>query len=217
VGAFAPETYLDQWPLDLSTSLRRESEWGCPGEFAASAARFAEQRGIKTVEISFDHPWTYSLLAYAAYLASGGVRPRSLLIDCFNHLNPRTNIETGIPALWLPFNTTEGLALVEQALDGKAFEWIGFAPLPSFAGSPDTAPLAPWVGILSEHDKVELVGVDPDRYPADPLAPFRFVDRMDGLRADCALDRPLHLDAEALERVLAGFRGPSAEGPCGHD
>jgi len=198
LGGIPPETFLERWPLDLRLLTRRESEWGCPDGFAASVDRFAADRGIETIEIRFDRPWEYSLFAYDAYAACEGVRNRSLLIDCFNHLNPRTNVETGIPALWLPFNTEEGLALVEEALRGKSFDWIGFALLPSFAGSPDTAALEPWIDLLSHHGDIELVGIDPDRYPADPLAPFRFVDRMTELREAERLALPLRLDVDTL-------------------
>lgn len=202
LGGIPPETFLERWPLDLPLLTRRESEWGCPDGFAASVDRFAADREIETIEIRFDRPWEYSLLVFDAYSACEGVRNRALLIDCFNHLNPRTNVETGIPALWLPFNTEEGLALVEEALRGKSFDWIGFALLPSFAGSPDTAALEPWLDLLSQYGDVELVGIDPDRYPTDPLAPFRFVDRMTELREAERLDRPLRLDIDTLTDLV---------------
>lgn len=203
LGGVPPETFLERWPLELPLSTRRESEWGCPEAFSSSVAEFAADRGIESVEISFEHPWDYSLLARDAYLACEGVRSRSLVIDCFNHLNPRTNVATGIPALWLPFNTEEGLTLVEEALIGETFDQIHFAILPSFAESPDTAPLEPWIDLLSRHGEVELVGVDPDRFPADPLAPFRFVDRMNELGESERLDRPLRLEVEDLVSLLS--------------
>jgi SAM-dependent methyltransferase len=204
LGAVDPDTYLERWPFDLTTSIRRESEWGCPEEFAAAAASYAAERGIDVLTISFSNPFDYSLLAYRAYLACDQVRGRSLVIDCFNHSNPRTNIETGIPALWLPFNTMEGLALVEAALDDKGpLNWIGFAPLPSFAQSPDTASIDKWIDLLPRYGELELLGIDPHRFPADPLAPFRFAERMMGLRDELGLDRPLRLDVEALTELVS--------------
>ena len=211
LGGIPAETFLERWPLELPLQARRESEWGCPEDFASSAVGFAADRGIETVEISFEHPWSYSLLAYNAYLACDGVRNRSLVIDCFNHLNPRTNVKTGIPALWLPFNTVEGLAFVAGALSDETFDRIHFALLPSFAGSPDTAPLESWIDLLSQFCPVELIGVDPDRFPADPLAPFRFVDRMTELRDTHRLDRPLRLEVEAFVDLLS-WHGDSRTG-----
>ena len=205
LGGIPAETFLQRWPLELPLQARRESEWGCPEDFVLSAVGFAADRGIETVEISFDHPWSYSLLAHNAYLACDGVRSRSLVIDCFNHLNPRTNVETGIPALWLPFNTVEGLSFVESALSGKTFDRVYFAILPSFADSPDTAPLESWIDLLSRYGDVELVGVDPDRFPADPLAPFRFVGRMTELRDTHRLDRSLRLEVEDLADLVSRY------------
>ena len=212
LGGFVPETFVERWPLGLPLSTRRESEWGCPERFAQSVRRFASNRGTDVLEIRYDHPWDYSLLAYDAYLACGGVRSDRLLIDCFNHLNPRTNVETGIPGLWLPFNTEEGLAFVEEALHGKTFDWIGFALLPSFAESPDTAPLAPWIDLLGRFRSVELFGIDPRLYPADPVAPFWFAHRMAELREELRLDRPLQLSTTTLKWLVEG--GASSQKTC---
>jgi len=209
LGGITSETYLERWPSEHPVSVRRESEWGCPEEFADSVSRWAEDRGIDVVEIRFDHPWTYSLLARDAYLACAGVRADHLLIDCFNHLNPRTNVETGIPALWLPFNTTDGPPLVDTALRDEAYERVLFAPLPSFANSPDTAPLDLWIDLLGQFGSVEIFGVGPRLYPADPLAPFRFAGRMADLREEMRLDRPLHLDVERLAALVAERGTPS--------
>ncbi len=202
LGGIPPETYIERWPLRAPLLSRRESEWGCPEGFAASVMRFAAERGIEIVEIRLDHPWAYSRLAYDAYLSCEGVRSDLLLIDCFNHLNPRTNLATGIPALWLPFNTDEGPSLVEEVLHGETFERILFAPLPSFAVSPDTTSLAPWLELLAKHGSVELVGIAPRRYPADPLAPFRFVGRMKELREARRLDQQLQLNAVVLQQLI---------------
>ena len=205
LGGIQPETFLDRWSLELPLLTRRESEWGCPEGFASSTAEFAIDRGIESITISLDHPWDYSLLAHSAYLTCDGVRNRSLLIDCFNHLSPRTSVETGIPGLWLPFNTEEGLTLVADALSGKTFDRLLFTILPSFAESPDTAPLEAWLDLLSRHGEVELVGIDPNRFPVDPLAPFRFADRMAEVRGAWRIDRPLRFDSEVLQDLVAGF------------
>jgi hypothetical protein len=208
LGAIASEEYLERWADDLQAFDRRESEWGCPEPFAGSVVQWARDRGIDFVEIRFDHPWSYSLLALNAYHACEGVRSELLMIDSFNHLNPRTNVETGIPALWLPFNTTEGPALVEAALQGTSIERILFAPLPSFADSPDTAPLDSWVDLLGRFGPVELLGVGPRLYPADPLAPFRFASRMAALREGLRLDRPLRLDIDRLATLITTYTMP---------
>jgi len=210
LGGIAPETFLERWPLDLPVVARAESEWGCPDGFAEAVARFAAERGFELVKIGLDHPWAYSRLVYNAYLACEGVRSGLLLIDCFNHLNPRTNVEIGVPALWLPFNTTEGPALVEAALrDGGALDRILFTPLPSFAGSPDTASLPAWIDLLRGYGEVELFAIDSRLYPADPLAPYRFADRMADLRDRLALDRPLRLPIAALAALVDGRAGGS--------
>ena len=203
LGAIEARDYLERWLPDAPAETRRESEWGCPKGFAVSVMGFAAQHGIPLVEIARDHPADYSLLAYNVYLACEGVRSGTILIDCFNHQNPRTNLATGIPALWLPFNTADGLALVERALRGRTLDRIFFAPLPSFAGSPDTVPLDTWIEHLSPYGSIEWIGVRQANYPADPLAPYRFVRDMAELRETLEQDAELYLPIGELAAILA--------------
>lgn len=202
LGGVSPEEYLERWELDLPLLERRESEWGCPEGFASSVRDFAARRGIELLEIGLDHPQDYSLLAYRAYLESAGARRGEILFDCFNHQNPRTNVQTGIPALWLPFNAADSLAFAQGFLEGREFERIYLTLLPSFSRSPDTVPLERWVELLSRHGELELLGTDPRLFPADTLAPFRFAARMRGLRRRHRLPKPLKLDLSALEVAL---------------
>ena len=202
LGGISPQDYLERWLLNLPLEERRESEWGCPGEFATAVKDFAEDHGIKVIKIDFDHPQEYGLLAYRAYLACEGVKGKEILFDCFNHQNPRTNIQTGIPGLWLPFNTEDCLAFAQRFLNDKKFERIYLTLLPSFARSPDTATLESWRELLSHHGKLELLGINPRTFPADTLAPFRFVGQMRGLRKKYRLSRSLELELSSLEELL---------------
>lgn len=202
LGGISPSEYLERWPLDLPIETRRESEWGCPEAFVAAVKDFASEHGIEVIELSFDHPKAYSLLAYNAYLASDACRESEILFDCFNHQNPRTNIHTGIPGLWLPFNTEDSLAFAGEFLEGRTFDRIYFTLLPSFARSPDTARLNDWIELLAQHGELELVGVNPRAFPTDPLAPFRFANRLKALRKRYQLPAPLKLDLVTLEELL---------------
>ena len=203
LGAIAPEAFLAAWPIESPIEVRRESEWGCPEAFADAVTAHASDQEIGLVEISFDHPTGYSQLAYDAYLACPNVRPHTLLIDCFNHQNPRTNLETGIPSLWLPFNTQEGLSWVKEVLTETQLDTIHFTMLPSFAQSPDTAPLDAWIDLLGAYGSLDLVGIRLDRFPADPLAPYRFSRDMRMLREDFRVRTPLQLSLNAFEALLS--------------
>ncbi len=212
LGEISPREYLSRFALDLPIKERRESEWGCPEEFVCAVKEFAQRHGIDVIEINYDHPQEYSLLAYRAYLACTGARTDELLIDCFNYQNPLTNIQTGIPALWLPFNTEDSLAFARGFLAGKEFERIYLALLPSFARSPDTAPIEDWENLLSSHGELIPVGVDPHAFPADPLAPFRFVDGMKGLRERRRLSMALEISPTVLAELLSSDKAAPEPG-----
>ncbi len=206
LGAVDASDYLKQWEIADPTELRRESEWGCPEAFANAVINEATSEGIRVIRIAYDQPADYSLLAYNAYLACENVRSGRVLIDCFNHMNPRTNLETGIPGLWLPFNTTDGVDLVRRALDDRTFTTVYVALLPSFARSPDTVSLEGWAGAIQPYGPLEWIGIDPAEYPADPLAPYRFAHDMSSLRVALTLDSPLHLPLEILDSLLYSQR-----------
>ncbi len=211
LGGISSAEYLQRWPLRLPLEVRRESEWGCPEPFAQSVRELAEQEGFELLEIGLDHPWDYSVLAYEAYLACEGARKRWVFFDCFNHQNPRTNIMTGIPGLWLPFNTRDVLEQAGEFLQGKRFERIYITLVPSFSRSPDTAPLERWQKLLTRHSEdVRLIGISPSRYPADPLAPFCLIAATRDLRRRFALTKPLKLKISKLKelaQLLASGQG----------
>jgi len=201
LGGVPPEAYLADRSVD-SPVLRRESEWGCPTPFAEAARTLGNECGFPLREIRFAHPSDYSALVYRAYLRCDDVRPDMLLIDTFNHQNPRTNLETGVPALWLPFNTLDTLDVVERTLSGAKLERILLAPLPSFAEADDTVPLKTLEETLLPYGPVELIGVRADRFPADPLGPFRLARDLRELRRTLALPVPLRLEPGDLESLL---------------
>lgn len=210
LGALAPEDYLRRWGRDLPLETRPESEWGCPPEFAATVMEFAAEEGIEVIEIRYRHPADYGLLSYRAYLACAGVRKNQIMFDCFNYQNPCTNLQTGIPALWLPFNTEDTLSFAREFLTGREFQQIYLALVPSFARSPDTVSIEDWEAVLSSHGELRLLGIDPHAFPADTLAPFRFVAQMRQLRQQYQLSTPLELDISTLEKLLCAERVPTA-------
>ncbi len=203
LGGISSAEYLQRWPLRLPLEVRRESEWGCPEPFAESIREFADQEGFELLEIALDHPWDYSLLAYKAYLTCEGVRRGRVLFDCFNQQNPRTNVLTGLPAVWLPFNTQDVFEQTQDFLKGKGFEHIYITLVPSFPRAPDTVPWERWRQLLAEHSNdLRPVGISPSRYPADPLAPFCFIAAIRDLRRRFALAKPLKLKISKLKGLI---------------
>jgi hypothetical protein len=203
LGGVPSAEYLQRWPLRLPLEVRRESEWGCPEPFAESIREFADQEGFELLEIALDHPWDYSLLAYKAYLTCEGVRQGWVLFDCFNQQNPRTNVLTGLPAVWLPFNTQDAFKQTQDFLKGKGVERIYITLVPSFSRAPDTVPLERWRQLLAKHSNdLQLVGISSSRYPADPLAPFCFIAAIRNLQRRFTLKKPLKLGISKLKGLI---------------
>lgn len=202
LGEVSGEEFLAKWSLDLAQDVRAESEWGCPETFASSVKEFATANGFPLLELKFDHPERYSLLAYQAYLKAAGVRKTELIMDCFTYLNPYTNVLTGVPSLWLPFNTRDSYVFAEEFLDDKRCPRIYLALVPSFAKSPDTVSLREWEELLAQKGKLKLLGIDAKTFPADPLAPFSFNRAMRQLRREYKLRQRLKLDLATVEELV---------------
>jgi hypothetical protein len=198
LGGVSPEQFLEQWNLNLPLGERPESEWGCPSELADDLRQLAQEKGFHLVQLRFDHPQWYSLLAYRAYLAAGALEAE-VMLDCFTYISPYTNITTGIPALWLPFNTVDSLEFARSFLQRQEFNRIYLALVPSFARCGDTAPFPKWLELLRDKGPVELLGIDPGSYPVDPLAPFAYSTKLARIRRRCAPRPRLKLQPEALE------------------
>lgn len=197
LGGVGPERFLERWNLDLPLEERPESEWGCPSGLADDLRKFAQEKGFDLLHLRFDHPEWYSFLAYRAYLAAGA-REGELMLDCFTYISPHTNVTTGIPALWLPFNTVDSLEFARRFLEGRRFDRVYLALVPSFARCEDTVPLAKWQKLLQDKGRIELVGVDPGSYPADPLAPFAYSAKLGRIRRRYRPRPRLSLEPEAL-------------------
>ncbi len=202
LGGVSSEEFLARWPLGSEAELveRPESEWGCPPGFAEAVRRFAKAEGFRLLELRFDHPERLSLLAYQAYCAAGA-REEEVMLDCFTYSSPCTNVITGIPALWLPFNAHDSLKFARRFLEGKRFARIYLALVPSFARCPDTVPFHEWRELLSAHGQLELLGIDPRAYPADPLAPFAFTNALERLRRSYRPRPRLGLSLTQLEEL----------------
>ncbi len=196
LGGMSPEEFLARWSLPLPLEERPESEWGCPPGLAEDGRRFARAFGLRLLELRFAHPQESSPLAYRAYLAAGGKKDE-LMLDCFTYISPLTNSLTGVPALWLPYNDRGSLAFAGRFLEGKSFRRIYLTLVPSFTRAPDAVAFAEWAKLLAPHGRVEPLGLDPLRYPADPWAPFAYNSSLIQLRAGCS--RRLRLAPQALE------------------
>ncbi len=202
LGGITPGEFLSKWSLDLPIEKREESEWGCSSKFASSLKKFAHENNISLIELNFDHPKEYSMLAYKTYTLCENVNKDQILMDCFSYLNPYTNISTGLPGLWLPYNTQDSFQFAKEFLNNKAFKKAYLTLAPSYSRCPDTASFADWESLSATGTKLEFLNVNPSTFPADPLAPFAFKRNMNRLRSLYKIAPPLKLKVSQLESLV---------------
>lgn len=199
LGGIPPAEYLSRYPSPGEAVDRRESEWGCPEEFAKAVREFARERGYRLLELPAAHPTEYSVLALRAYRAAGA-REEMLLLDCFTTMDARFSRETGIPPLHLPFLTRDALEFARGFLREcpNPPERLFLLLHPTYVSPPDMVPLPEWREALPG---VEAL-VDERYWPADPYAPFAAARRLSRLSQEYRLPKPLFLPVALLEELI---------------
>ncbi|MEW5945729.1 MAG: hypothetical protein AB1742_05985 [bacterium] len=202
-GAKHPE---GGWKLDAPLEIQPESEWGTPAGFADSAKEFADDRGIEYLELKFDHPGKYSELAYRLYAlscAKAGVRLNRVLLDCFTFLAPHAGLSLGVLPLWLPFNCSDSLRFAKRFLEaqGKTYDSIFLALVPTFCAPPDTPHAREWKKELQPFGAVTLIGTSAKAYPEDIRSFFRFLPDIHGKIKKIVLPELTPPDLEEIKIV----------------
>ncbi len=209
LGGLAPEEYLARYPpAGLGEPRpRRESEWGCPKEFADAVRELAAEGGYRLIELPAEHPADYSRLSLRAFWEAGA-REGVVLLSSFTTVDARVPVATGIPPLHLPFNTRDSWELARSILAEGGFRKGFLALHPSYDPPPDFVPLEEWKKL-----GIEIELLFPERFwPQDPYAPFEVAKALEQLLSSYRLPRPLSLSPEELAG-LALSRGTSARSP----
>jgi len=191
---------------DIEPVEMPESEWGSVGNLADDLKEFCNTNGYRLIEISYPHPEDYSLLAFEAYKESirlMGEPVVSTFFDCFTHIDPRFNLITHTPSVWLPFICRDSLRFAGRVAKGLPKEYDIYHSLhPSFCDPVDLTPLGEWRELFSKFKSYTLLGVDSGRYPAD-LTTYVDFSRHARRTADQKKHQyALAIDADMLSRIL---------------
>lgn len=148
-----------------------ESEWGSMPQFAESAREFADSEKIPLKIISGHHPEQFSELAFEMHMEASrrdGVEPLHFFADCFNQLDPVSNLNSRIIPLWLPYYCDSSFRFAGRMLEKIPGDMRALLTLhPSLAEPFDMVPLERWVELFARDEKPLLIGIDPEKFPAD--------------------------------------------------
>lgn len=162
------------WGLESQKSrlkMMPESEWGAMPQFEESVREFAEAESIPVKAISGDHPELFSELAFEMHMEASrrdGVEPLHFFADCFNQLDPISNLNSRIIPLWLPYYCDSSFRFARRMLEKIPRDMRALLTLhPSLADPFDMVPLERWVELFTRDEKPLLIGIDPEKFPAD--------------------------------------------------
>lgn len=178
LGALAPGEFPA--PDGLEAQDAQESEWGCEEGLVESVVEWGRRSGAEVVALR--HGSVADLVSSSwheqvEYLGERGfVREGVAAVDCFTFLDPGAWHRLGIPVAWAPFNTRDAIPVVAAVLAAAGVRRAFWTSVPAFPATEDTASYEEWDEAMRPFGGVG-VGVDPGRYPVDPLAPAAWDDR----------------------------------------
>ncbi len=226
LGDVAPEEYLNDserlrkyrrqeggnpnspWGLqDIEPIESPESEWGSVGSLNDELEDFCRKDGFRLVEIDFPHPEGFSVLAFKAYkeaLKLAQSEMDTVFFDCFTHINPRLNLITHTPSVWLPFICGDSFRFARRMANRISKDcriWLSLHP--SFCDPVDLTPIADWDNLFKGFKSYELLGVERDKYPADLSTYIDFAKSTERIAEVEKKSFALAIDAEILENLVA--------------
>jgi hypothetical protein len=177
-GGLRPEDY-DRHGLTPDTTAA-EAEWGFDHHLLDDLHRFAAEHGHPVRVLGYPEPHHLSATVanvYRTWLADAGTSTDRLLIESFLLIDPIRTLQAGLVPLWTLFAVESALDTASRYLAANAgeFSTVHIGLFPHGVRSAGLAEPSAWLGRLGAFaGSVELLGVDPDRYPADFAALVRY-------------------------------------------
>ena len=134
------------------------------------------------------------------------------MIECYSQINPTAALRSDLLPLWLPFNCSDSLRFLENMLDFVPDDLpVVLSMLSTFSSTPDMPDARTWQEAVTRVGKVQWIGPDPKRYPADLMARSEYLPQLQ----TWTRDRPGRPPQPRLrlEDLLQMVRLLSAEGP----
>lgn len=208
-GGLRPDEY-DRHGLVADTQAA-EAEWGFDPELLADVRRFAAEHGHPIQLISYPDPHALSApiaTLYHGWLTRAGTRADRLLVESFLLIDPVRTLRAGLVPLWTIFPVQSALTVAADHLAATpGFRQAHVGLFPHGVRSAGLAEPEQWRRRLGAHVRtVDLLGINPRRYPADFAALMRYGHALRHLEPTPGRrPRPGSLTlAEALEALPTG-------------
>lgn len=162
-----------EWDPPEPDERAPESEWGFEPALRDGVVEFADERGHRVREISFDNPRDLSGLVadlYGDQYAEREFDTDRLFVQDFTLIDPWWTVRTGSVPFWIPFNANAAVESVERYLEDRSSD-VDELYLTLFSNGIDAvgqASIDRWRTLLdSARTRGSFVGVDPTSYPLD--------------------------------------------------
>ena len=206
-GGMSPEEYLAAADAPAADETAPEAEWGFFEPLLDPVEEVAAKTGHPVVELTYEHPQTpagpVADTLRAWQRAQGGPAQR-LLVSSFIVHDPWRTLASGSVPFWTFFPVQRAALDLAGYLGREEYDEIGVMLFSHGARSRGLVGARSWER-LARRARVrgELLGVDPDRFPADFAVFAHYTDALRRLPITQPHWRPLAVP-DALSELAAG-------------
>lgn len=198
-----------RWASPLPNDKAPEAEWGFQPEIRDSIIAFARRHRCRVLRIVFDDPDDASPFVadlYRWWYAVHGLPGNRLVIDSFILMDPHRTIRVGAVPFWTKFSVESSARAAARYLErSEPFDTIGAMMFSHGVDSIGLATVDRWRAIVNRARRHgTLLGVDPQRFPADFGAFARYHA---ALRELGPRPSPPPLTLAQLDSFIAATRG----------
>jgi hypothetical protein len=197
-GGMSAEEYLAAPGAPAADDTAPEAEWGFAGPLLDGLVEQAQRRSHPVVEVRFEHPQTPSAAVadtVRSWKRSRGEPAQRLLVSSFIVHDPWRTLASGSVPFWTFFPTQRAALDLAGYLGREQYDEVGVMLFSHGVRSTGLVEAESWQRLAGRaRVRGELLGADPDRFPADFATFAHYTDALRKLPVSHRPWRPLSLD-----------------------
>ena len=201
-----------RWDPPQPTGRRPDGEWGWDPALGEDIARFAERAALQRRRLVQNEPQDASAFIaelYRSWYRRIGWQADRLLAQTYGHVDPYWTVRTGSVPFWNRFHEEPTYQVLRDYLQAAAeYREVRISLFAHGVESPGLVSYADWDGLAREFAAAtgEVIGVDPEAYPLDTGANFRYQKAIESLPQRREFPEPLTVDD--VDRFAASGEAP---------
>ncbi len=188
------------WDPPAPDGRRPDGEWSWDPALGEDIARLSQEAGFRRRRLVQEEPQDASCFVaelYRDWYRRLGWEDDRLLVQTYGHVDPYWTLRTGSVPFWNRFHMEPSWQVLREYLESApAYRRIRLSLFAHGLESPGLVPYDRWESLAQEfaQETGEVIGVDPEAYPIDTGANFRYQKAIEALPERRDFPEPLTLE-----------------------